>query len=204
MNLASNGNVELMLPSPRWPDSVDMKGKAAFMGDTLLFKADTTGGALPDGRCALHGEPDRGRAAHRRRGHGHLRRAARGAGGDLEEVVSSGGPLLGDAVERAEPPDQVGAVDADHVPAGKQRRERGQGRLVARRVVRGHAARRRWRCRSWRSSPGAAGPRDTGPRHRQRGPPEGPAVLVGHAVGAAPGCPGAARSFRRPDRPRPR
>ena len=43
MNLASNGNVELMLPSPRWPDSVDMKGKAAFMGDTLLFKADTAG-----------------------------------------------------------------------------------------------------------------------------------------------------------------
>ncbi|HET8835988.1 MAG TPA: hypothetical protein VFN08_14760 [Gemmatimonadales bacterium] len=43
MNLASNGNVELMLPSPRWPDSVDMKGKAAFLGDTLLFKADTAG-----------------------------------------------------------------------------------------------------------------------------------------------------------------
>jgi hypothetical protein len=41
MNLASNGAVELMLPSPRWPDSVDMKGKAAFSGDTLLFKADT-------------------------------------------------------------------------------------------------------------------------------------------------------------------
>jgi hypothetical protein len=43
MNLASNGSVELMLPSPRWPDSVDMKGKAAFVGDTLLFKADTAG-----------------------------------------------------------------------------------------------------------------------------------------------------------------
>jgi hypothetical protein len=43
MNLASNGNVELMLPSPRWPDSVDMKGKANFVGDTLLFKADTAG-----------------------------------------------------------------------------------------------------------------------------------------------------------------
>ena len=28
MNLASNGDVELMLPSPRWPDSVDMKGEA--------------------------------------------------------------------------------------------------------------------------------------------------------------------------------
>lgn len=45
MNLASNGNVELMLPSPRWPDSVDMKGQANFMGDTLLFKADTAGSA---------------------------------------------------------------------------------------------------------------------------------------------------------------
>jgi len=43
MSLASNGNVELMLPSPRWPDSVDMKGKASFVGDTLLFKADTAG-----------------------------------------------------------------------------------------------------------------------------------------------------------------
>jgi hypothetical protein len=45
MNLASNGNVELMLPSPRWPDSVDMKGKATFTGDTLLFRADTAGSA---------------------------------------------------------------------------------------------------------------------------------------------------------------
>ena len=45
MDLASNGDVKLMLPSPRWPDSVDMKGKAAFVGDTLLFKADTAGGA---------------------------------------------------------------------------------------------------------------------------------------------------------------
>ena len=43
MNLASNGNVELMLPSPRWPDSVDMKGTASFVGATLLFKADTAG-----------------------------------------------------------------------------------------------------------------------------------------------------------------
>ena len=43
MNLASNGGLELMLPSPRWPDSVDIKGRAAFNGDTLIFKADTTG-----------------------------------------------------------------------------------------------------------------------------------------------------------------
>jgi hypothetical protein len=43
MNLASNGGVELLLPSPRWPDSVDMKGRAQFKGDTLLFPADTAG-----------------------------------------------------------------------------------------------------------------------------------------------------------------
>jgi hypothetical protein len=42
MKLASNGEVELMLPSPRWPDSVDMKGRGRFTGDTLIFKADTT------------------------------------------------------------------------------------------------------------------------------------------------------------------
>jgi hypothetical protein len=41
MKLASNGGMELMLPSPRWPDSVDMKGRASFQGDTLVFKADT-------------------------------------------------------------------------------------------------------------------------------------------------------------------
>jgi hypothetical protein len=42
MKLAANGGVELMLPSPRWPDSVDMKGRAQFQGDTMVFKADTT------------------------------------------------------------------------------------------------------------------------------------------------------------------
>ncbi len=41
MNLASNGGVELMLPSPRWPDSVDIKARARFLGDTLVFNADT-------------------------------------------------------------------------------------------------------------------------------------------------------------------
>lgn len=45
MKLASSGGVELMLPSPRWPDSVDMKGRGRFKGDTLLFKADTTANA---------------------------------------------------------------------------------------------------------------------------------------------------------------
>ena len=42
MNLASDGDMKLMLPSPRWPDSVDVKARAAFQGDTLVFKADTT------------------------------------------------------------------------------------------------------------------------------------------------------------------
>ena len=41
MNLASDGDMKLMLPSPRWPDSVDVKARAAFQGDTLVFKADT-------------------------------------------------------------------------------------------------------------------------------------------------------------------
>jgi hypothetical protein len=41
MNLASNGGVELTLPSKRWADSV-MKSRATFKGDTLLFQADTS------------------------------------------------------------------------------------------------------------------------------------------------------------------
>ena len=41
MKLGSGGGVELMLPSPRWPDSVDVKARADFLGDTLVFKADT-------------------------------------------------------------------------------------------------------------------------------------------------------------------
>jgi hypothetical protein len=45
MRLASNGGVELMLPSPRWPDSVDMRGRGNFKGDTLVFKADTAASA---------------------------------------------------------------------------------------------------------------------------------------------------------------
>ncbi len=55
MNLASNGGVELRLPSPRWPDSVDMKGRAQFKGDTLVFPADTAGSACQtaDARYAV-------------------------------------------------------------------------------------------------------------------------------------------------------
>ncbi len=41
MNLASDGGVELTLPSRRWADSV-MKTRADFKGDTLFFKADTS------------------------------------------------------------------------------------------------------------------------------------------------------------------
>jgi hypothetical protein len=42
MKLGSNGAVELMLPSPRWPAEVDLKGKGSFKGDTLVFSADTS------------------------------------------------------------------------------------------------------------------------------------------------------------------
>jgi hypothetical protein len=51
MRLASNGGVELMLPSPRWPDSVDMKGRAQVKGDTLIFKADTAASACQTGEA---------------------------------------------------------------------------------------------------------------------------------------------------------
>lgn len=42
MQLSSGGDLKLMLPSPRWPDSVDVKVKGDFRGDTLVLKADTT------------------------------------------------------------------------------------------------------------------------------------------------------------------
>jgi hypothetical protein len=60
MRLASNGGVELMLPSPRWPDSVDMKGKGRFKGDTLVFKADTASSACQtsDARYVVSREQD--------------------------------------------------------------------------------------------------------------------------------------------------
>ncbi|MGH7497372.1 MAG: hypothetical protein ACREL3_00800 [Gemmatimonadales bacterium] len=60
MNLASNGGVELMLPSPRWPDSVDMKGRAQFKGDTLIFPADTAGSSCQtaDARYAVSRNDD--------------------------------------------------------------------------------------------------------------------------------------------------
>jgi hypothetical protein len=51
MKLAGNGGVELMLPSPRWPDSVDMKGRALVKGDTLVFKADTAASACQTGEA---------------------------------------------------------------------------------------------------------------------------------------------------------
>jgi len=51
MKLASDGDVELMLPSPRWPDSVDVKARADFQGDTLVFKADTAASACQTGEA---------------------------------------------------------------------------------------------------------------------------------------------------------
>ncbi len=41
MRLTSNGGLELMLPSPKWPDSVDIRDRVDVLGDTLVFKADT-------------------------------------------------------------------------------------------------------------------------------------------------------------------
>ncbi len=41
MNLAGNGDMELMVPDPL----VDMKSRAAFAGDTMTFKADTAASA---------------------------------------------------------------------------------------------------------------------------------------------------------------
>jgi hypothetical protein len=41
MKLASDGTVDLTLPAPRWADSPNMTGKAAFKGDTLVFPADS-------------------------------------------------------------------------------------------------------------------------------------------------------------------
>ena len=60
MKLASNGGVELMLPSPRWPDSVDMKGRGSFNGDTLVFKADTAASPCQtsDARYVISREQD--------------------------------------------------------------------------------------------------------------------------------------------------
>ena len=65
MKLASNGGVELMLPSPRWPDSVDMKGRGRFNGDTLVFKADTAGSACQtsDARYVIRRDQDELRIA---------------------------------------------------------------------------------------------------------------------------------------------
>ncbi|HEU4681355.1 MAG TPA: hypothetical protein VFS51_06390 [Gemmatimonadales bacterium] len=65
MKLASNGGVELMLPSPRWPDSVDMKGRASVQGDTLIFKADTAASACQtsDARYVVSREQDELRIA---------------------------------------------------------------------------------------------------------------------------------------------
>jgi hypothetical protein len=60
MKLASNGGLELMLPSPRWPDSVDMKGRGRFTGDTLVFKADTSANACQssDARYVVRRDQD--------------------------------------------------------------------------------------------------------------------------------------------------
>lgn len=51
MEIGRDGTVALMLPAPRWPDSVDYKSKAAFKGDTLVFPADTSAAACQNGEA---------------------------------------------------------------------------------------------------------------------------------------------------------
>ena len=65
MKLASNGGIELMLPSPRWPDTVDRRGRGRFKGDTLIFEADTAASACQttDARYVVSREEDELRIA---------------------------------------------------------------------------------------------------------------------------------------------
>jgi hypothetical protein len=59
MDLASNGNLELTLPS-RWTSDSVMKSKANFKGDTLIFKADSAARACQtaDARYVINRSQD--------------------------------------------------------------------------------------------------------------------------------------------------
>ena len=153
MKLASNGGVELMLPSPRWPDSVDMKGRANFTGDTLVFKADTT--VTPcqtaDARYVVNRtenelhiagvgmDPCGGRRAALVGTWTKEVKGTRSGGGSSPflHVRVFGRPLLCDAMEGAQSPHQIGAVDPDDVPAREEPRERGLRLLVPAGIVGG-------------------------------------------------------------------
>jgi len=60
MKLASDGTVELTLPSPRWADSPTMKGKATFKGDNAGLPVGHGGGQMRQPAGRLHLQSDRG------------------------------------------------------------------------------------------------------------------------------------------------
>lgn len=51
LKVGGDGMVELTLPSPRWADNPNMKGKGSFKGDTLIFAADTAAAACQTGEA---------------------------------------------------------------------------------------------------------------------------------------------------------
>ena len=115
---------------------------------------------------------------------------------------ASGRLLLGQAVQRPEPPHQIDRVDADHRAVGEQLGQDAQRPAVVRVVERRHQHHARWRCRSSRSWPAAAAPSKTHRRrhrqadHAQRRPVDGRSCPA-----AARGSPAAgSRSCRRRDR----
>ena len=79
-----------MLPDGRWPAAVDMKGRAAFKGDTITFAADTAGSACQtaDARYVVSRTDDQLHVAGL--GMDSCGGPACGAGGNLGEGVKSG------------------------------------------------------------------------------------------------------------------
>ena len=158
-----------------------MKGRADFIGDTLLFKADTTGSACQtaDARYVVSRTEDELHIAGV--GHGQLRRPARGAGRDLEEVLTqTAGHCC--VTQWKAPRPQTRSVQSMPTMSrsGKSRLQRRRGLLVARRVVG-----RQQHEPVGDVEVGVAGRQPLalvlqGPRHRQRDDPERPTVLVGH------------------------
>ena len=172
MKLASNGGVELMLPSPRWPDSVDIKGRGRLhrrhsglqgghaRSAPVRPRTPATSSTAPRTSCTSPGWAWTPAAAGARRWWGPgLRVRERGEG---QSFTGFRRPLLGDAVEGAQSPDQIGAVDPDDVPAREEPLRAWPAPPRPGRDRTWGAAPGRWRCRSWRSSPEGAAPRDGG------------------------------------------
>ena len=74
MKLGGDGMVELTLPSPRWADNPNMKGKGSFKGDTLIFAADTAAAPCQTGEARY--VLNQGEAACRSPGSGRMPAAA--------------------------------------------------------------------------------------------------------------------------------